>query len=431
MTKKKHLKILDELLQRKLSSFERILLFLIFFLSPTQLSKHFWFSWSFIFGIRVDYLSFSLSLVDILIYLLFFVFVARVFFAKKSKTHWSIKHLSPFLFLVFVNTISSLFPLNTLFYVLKTVPLFLLFFCLTSLARKEFLKIFFWASCLSLVFFGTIGVLQVLIGRTLGGIFWFFGERSFNINTAGVALFSFFGRELLRAYSTFPHPNVLAGFFVVVCLLLLSISYEYNYKKKIVLFVVVFSFLPFFLSFSLNSFIALPVSFFVSFLIYQFGKKLFFVFFALILFFNSFFIFVLPDNRDLNLDTTVSERVDLLFSARSVFLKNPILGVGLNNFIPVTFYFGDKGSVNYLLQPVHNIFILFLTETGMLGFFMFCFFFIRYFSLIFLKKDVWLLTSLIFIMLTGLFDHYWLTLEQGRLALVFLVSFLAKDGRSR
>ena len=64
--------------------------------------------------------------------------------------------------------------------------------------------------------------------HSLGGIFWFLGERTFTVDTPGIARFplclpSFFGCiEFLRSYATFPHPNVLAGYLAVGVPLLLN-----------------------------------------------------------------------------------------------------------------------------------------------------------------------------------------------------------------
>ena len=44
----------------------QILVFSFFFFLPTQLAKHFWPAWSYVQGIRVDYLSPTISVIDIL-----------------------------------------------------------------------------------------------------------------------------------------------------------------------------------------------------------------------------------------------------------------------------------------------------------------------------------------------------------------------------
>ena len=61
---------------------------------------------------------------------------------------------------------------------------------------------------------------QVFKGGSLGGIFWWLGERSFNLATPGITLAQVGDHLLLRPYATFSHPNSLAGFLLVSLLLL-------------------------------------------------------------------------------------------------------------------------------------------------------------------------------------------------------------------
>ena len=71
---------------------------------------------------------------------------------------------------------------------------------------------------LTLAVFGEaiLAISQFIKGGTLG--LWILGERTFTISTPGIAKFDFYGREFLRPYATFPHPNVLAGFILTVCM---------------------------------------------------------------------------------------------------------------------------------------------------------------------------------------------------------------------
>lgn len=409
---------------------EEVLLFLVFFLSPSQLAKHFWFPQSFIFGVRVDYLSFSVSLVDILIYFLFFIFIFRILILKNRK---QIGLKKDFLFLVFlfflVNLFTSVFPQNTFFYFLKVLPLFLLLFYLSNYGNNPY-SLFFFACSISLVFFGWLGVFQVIFGRTLGGMFWFLGERSFDVNTPGIALFSLLGKDYLRAYSTFPHPNVLSGFFVVIIFLLLSIVYQIKQRRKIVFLTIILSFLPFFLAFSLNSFVSLVVVLFVLLLHRRFGRWTI-LFMLHLIFLASIFSLFLPLKPNIKLESNFLERIQLLSLTRDVFLQSPVFGVGMNNFIPSTIYSNiSSESRNYLLQPVHNIYALILSESGLFGFVLFYLLFLNLINFSLAKRKTWLLAALVFIMITGLFDHYWITLDQGRLAFVFLIYFLSQDDKS-
>jgi len=55
------------------------------------------------------------------------------------------------------------------------------------------------------------------------------------ISTPGIALANFFGKEFMRAYSVFPHPNVFAGFLIIVWTLVLFLIKK-NFFLKILLF---------------------------------------------------------------------------------------------------------------------------------------------------------------------------------------------------
>jgi len=118
-----------------------------------------------------------------------------------------------------------------------------------------------------------------------------------------------------------------------------------------------------------------------------------------------------------------------------------LLGLGLNNFIINLGQNTAGWQWFYWLQPVHNIFLLAASETGLVGLAAFLFFLVLTVRRLFncyivtlLKKSkkqdskiaiyqlsklvgkkLFLLAALMVIMFTGLFDHYWLTLIQNQL----------------
>lgn len=55
----------------------KIILFWLLLLIPTQLGRHFWFDWSLVWGIRVDYFSPTIYMVDILFLGLWLIEVYR------------------------------------------------------------------------------------------------------------------------------------------------------------------------------------------------------------------------------------------------------------------------------------------------------------------------------------------------------------------
>jgi O-antigen ligase len=73
------------------------------------------------------------------------------------------------------------------------------------------------------------------------------------------------------------------------------------------------------------------------------------------------------------------------------------------------------------LQPVHNIFLLVLAETGITGFLIFLFLIIKAFKNSLEIRNWSLVISLLAILLTGAADHYWLTLQQNQLIFAIIL----------
>ena len=82
----------------------------------------------------------------------------------------------------------------------------------------------------------------------------------------------------------------------------------------------------------------------------------------------------------------------------------------------------------YWLQPVHNIVLLLMAETGLVGLTLFLILIIKLFRLLLATKNFKFLMVFGTIILTGLFDHYWLTLQQNLLLLGIItgVSFSSR-----
>jgi O-antigen ligase len=113
-----------------------------------------------------------------------------------------------------------------------------------------------------------------------------------------------------------------------------------------------------------------------------------------------------------------------LMKASFLMIKDyPLSGVGLNNFIVYLPNYWSLTGFTYWLQPVHNLYLLILSETGWLGLLIWLWFLFLTAQRLFLKKENkgFLLGALSIILLLGLFDHYWLTLQQNQLLLTILL----------
>ena len=115
-------------------------------------------------------------------------------------------------------------------------------------------------------------------------------------------------------------------------------------------------------------------------------------------------------------------RQQLNVAAIRLWQTSPLFGVGLGNFL-VRLPEALPTRTIYFLQPVHNIYLLLLSEVGVVGFLFFIWFLQKIFRHPF---GIWHLAFGILLVL-GLVDHYPLTLQQGQLLLTLLMSLAIVD----
>lgn len=411
-------------------------------LLPTQLAYHFWPQYAFVFGIRVDFLAPRIYLTDVLFSVWFFSwFIEKVLLFKRTRLVWKrfLRRAPLFIFLVLfvvLNTFYSKNPEIAFMQWIKVGELFLLAVLVTQEDGFEVKKVFISPLSFSLIIFSSIGLFQFLFQKTLGGPLYFLGERSFSSQTPGIALFDFFGQQRLRAYSTFSHPNSFAGFLLAGGLTVLAFpSFVRNHWRLAAL--IVFTAAALILSFSRSAWSSLFVIGFLFLTILNpkgkiKNKTLLLV--ALIV--VASFLLAAFGERMVNVgfskQTNVSERLFLAKTSGVIASKNPAFGVGLNNFIPTLSGFKGQSSVVWQLQPVHNIFLLLFSETGLLGLLLFLFLIKKTVEAVDVEqKSRSLILPLLAIIITGFFDHYWLTLQQNQMLFAFIVGLIFRGTTGR
>lgn len=387
---------------------EKYLVILLLFLLPTQLAYHFWPSWSFVFGIRVDLLAPSIYLTDLLIMVIAALNLGLV---KKYK-----KYFYLILVFAFLNSFFSALPLLSLYKWLKIIEFVFIAIYFAQVKTINF-SIVFNTIFYSLMFFSLIGIVQFAIGGTMGGIMYYLGERSFNQSTPGIALVSLNGVEYMRTYSTFSHPNSLAGFLGAgVLFILLSNKLKKNLFNIFGLLIILVCFV---LSFSLSGY--LGIFFVFSFYLFSFSKRFFFklvniLFFTFILsslFLPSISPWVL--NNFSTIGQNIVQRLDLAYISGKVISGNYLIGQGLGSFIANIPTYKGVFTYSWLLQPVHNIFLLIFSEIGIFGLLAFYFLVNKTLKTLAKYEKLYLFLPLMFLLFTGLFDHYTLTLQQNML----------------
>jgi len=383
---------------------------------PTQLGLHFWPNYSYVYGLRIDYLSPTLYFTDVLIILLFLTT-----FLKKGT--WKLNPLFVLFFAILL--IGVLYAKNWQVGVYGTAK-FLEIFYLAYYFSEKIIKInaLIFPLVLSSLFESFLAIAQFLNKGSLGSILYFLGERSFNGQTPGIANASIAGNLILRPYGTFSHPNVLAGFLLIVISLILFRKDKLNLFYGISLAI---SSIALLVTLSRTTILLLAIMVFLK-IVFIYKKRLHQRKFLLSLFTVMivilYFVFLSPFSlRFLGSslgDISVTQRESLANAAFAMFLKNPLFGVGVNNFlVNLPIFISQQTTV--LIQPVHNIYLLILAETGITGFLLSLAVIILAYKNIYNKKN--LLISILFfeVLFLGLFDHYFLTLQQGQLLTALIV----------
>ena len=398
-----------------MKQWNKLLMFLFLLLLPTQLGKHFFFPFSYLSGVRVDYLAPTVYLADTIVFLLAvinFEIVLKFFQNKKVIIG---------LFLLLINVLFSCLPAISLYWLIKIIE----FLAVISLAKKmlktlkekSILTAFLLSGLLELF----LSIAQFINKHSVQGIFYYFGERLISLSTPGVAKASLQGVEFLRPYGTFSHPNSLAGFFLVLYFFVLTYKKFNRYLVLKYLFLLVSSLLIF-LSFSK---IAILTYLFLSFIYYLKSsikiKCRPCVLARLFMIVVVSFIFLQATTDP----ATIGKRIELMKNSITIIFRYPIQGVGLGSYLVEQAKFSSKYYL-FFNQPVHNIFLLYFSELGlMIGAL------IIFLSLVKINRLIKINPYVFFaIILTGLFDHYWLTLQQNFLLMGLIMGVILSQALS-
>lgn len=363
-----------------LSELTVTLISLLSFLLPIQLGLHLNNLSSTVYGFKIDYLTPTIYLTDLIILPIIIFSLRKIKFNRKH-----LLFLLLYIGFVLINIMTSDYRLAAVYKWLRVSEMILLGLALINTKKFDAFKHFFRPLSLSVIIICFLGIFQFLTKGSIGGIFYWLGERSFLFSDPNIAPYP---------YSTFSHPNSFAGFLLVFGIFLLKFKKRINPRFFWLLSTLLV--VNLILTNSLNVYVSIVVLILLKFFkIYSF----------------PFFIIDFSQR-------SISHRIELISASFKMIKDNWLSGVGLNNFIPNLPQVTKTFLNAWELQPVHNIFLLIFSEVGILGFGIFCY-------LIF---SVTMNSQLIAILLTGMSDHYWLTLQQNILLFTYVLS-LSKRGQ--
>lgn len=393
-------------------------------------------------GVMVPYLVPTVHLIDV--FLVVLVLSGAYIFGKRIVRKYSLPLIIAIGYFIIHNLIFSNFVTLVISgrYLLMFLGGIVIYeYVYERIAAKDFMKLkrllneVLIVVAVSVMIQFVISAFQVMLGHSIG--LDLIGESRITGSFYGVSYLNTGLGSILRAYGTFPHPNVLSGFYLGSLLLFLFSALKLGGKSKVfVLFMAVLASIGILLTFSRTGLILGCVVWAFSLAVYFLLKRKT----------NSrqvkkLSIIAIPVNlldRTMELfngaSASVNERISLMNNAISLISVSPILGVGIGRFV---FAMGGNAPQNSLgisiFEPVHNIFALLLVENGLIvgGLILMLFLFLLFSAV---KSSstysrILLVCSTIIVITAGMFDHYLLTFAQGNILLMvylLLILLIAK-----
>jgi len=318
----------------------------------------------------------------------------------------------------------------------------------------EFALLYFYLKMYAIRRFGFVGALYALI---IGGVFQAFiaigqfwkqgdlglrwlGESVLGPHMTGIASFyTSVGDKVIRAYGTAPHPNVLAAYLFLAIVAFYFVVFYARPNKVLIHFGHFVMMIGLFMSFSRTIIFLFFANFFVrGFLMnfvkrfreeYLFGnffkKKVLPIFLVTVIATVVFASFYWPEVQSRMTLSSEEEAVQLrvFYNKESLGGGISLFGIGLGDF---TGWLMEQNPnlPSYMYQPVHNIYLLIYSEIGIIGFIL-SLLFIGGLIYEFVKKVIHrptfnvghtrgVLLVVASVLFVGLFDHFLLTLQQGR-----------------
>jgi len=293
--------------------------------------------------------------------------------------------------------------------------LFLFFYLINKkiLKRDQIIKIFLSSVILQAI----IATIQFLTQHSVG--LYLLGEPHLNSEIANIARTNIFSFTVIRPYGTFSHPNILSFFLVTSIFLSFLLKDKKIYIFPYLLFVLLLTLSRVNITVFLLTFLSLLFT-----RSFKFKKSYLLVFLAIMI--PSLFI-LMKRFHEIFFDFSFQERLIGIKNAVKLFFTNPY-GVGINQS---TLFLDNVSEISLLpwqYQPVHNLSLLLMSETGILGIF----------SAIFIlgiiikkiknipknNEKIIFYLLLIFLLITAQFDHFLLSLSQGRYIIILLFGLI-------
>ncbi|MFH1457179.1 MAG: O-antigen ligase family protein [Patescibacteria group bacterium] len=442
---------LQKIIPNGISCGIKYLLYLFIFLLPWQTR------WI-IFDPRInnqvwEYGRISLYSFDIIFFIIFFLFLIKFFAGKRKekieKINWKLVIIFITLFLYyFISFVVADNKLINFYWFLRIIQGVFLVLILYKINLDKIKAV--WVFILSVSLSAILGISQFLT-QSVFACKWL-GLASHSAGMFGDSVVEFAGERWLRAYGSFPHPNILAGFLIIALILIFQFLIP-NIKilkyKLLSYFLTLLLITSLFFTFSRASWLVFAIVILLSFyyLIKNKSNKknLLFYYFITLLLLIIFCIIYFPlvktriiGTERLEVKSSI-ERMSAYGQAFKIisatggpasgWKNNLWLGTGLGNYtVELQKIYPNRTA--YFYQPAHNVYLLVLAEIGVIG----VIFIVL--LLYYLVSSVQCSVSVRILQYKGLFlcfyilfflfffDHFWYTLPSGLLVVFLIFGFL-------
>lgn len=297
------------------------------------------------------------------------------------------------------------------------------------------------------------GMIQgiLAIGQFLNQLVWgskWLGMAGQDPQNLGVSVVDTGFRRWLRAYGSFPHPNILGGYLVLTLgfawwlfqqaetIWLKAKNRQIQIYEITLSFSIIIIVSGILLSFSRVAWLATGLLFLITLLQLIFKKafisaKTFSIVFLLTILTTGLWVgiysepFITRIKASERLEQlSFTQRIDSYEDAWLSFKQHPWLGTGLGVY---TYSLHEQYPKRYVweLQPPHNTFLLVMAELGIVGLVLLLIIFFLFTKSIFYQPQALSIFSLLIFLM--LFDHWWWSLSLGiYLLLLFSGIFLYK-----
>lgn len=375
-------------------------------------------------------------LTDILLALVFALWLLRILNGRDKFSFTKIDWLLITFFIISAISVTNAKISGLAWFRLLKLAEFILFFFYIKSNLGKLINLTSGALVIvgSGLFQALIAIIQYLKQGSIG--LKYLGESQIGVEITNVAVFfASNGNKYLRSYGTFPHPNVLSAWLILAIFALYFIFLTRNNigRKKLLIAYAILLF-GFFFTFSRTVIGLWGLAFVIgAWVLVKQGKKITPLIFSTLIIGTVFSVIFWPQVKARALissdEEAVTQRIYYNEIAGEVIKKNPIFGIGIGQFV-ANMKKDYRYYPSYFYQPVHNIYLYISSETGLIGLISFLIFLSGLFWYSVKtrgRNDYGLLIISGCLLVSGLFDHFLWTLQQGSFTLWMVLAVLGVD----